>query len=96
MVAVVGCPAECQFGEVACADDEAVHLVGDIHQQLSALACLAVFVGHVVDGRIVVDVAEMLQTGLLNRNFFQGDTEGTDEVAGVGIGTVGRAESGAS
>lgn len=94
VVAVVGRPAECQFGEIAGSDNEAVLLVGDIHQQLGPFACLAVFVGHVVDGRIVVDVSEMLQAGFLDRDFFQGDTEGTDEVAGVGIGAVGRTEPG--
>ena len=47
-----------------------------------------------MDGRIVVDVSEMLQAGFLDRDFFQGDTEGTDEVAGVGIGAVGRTETG--
>ena len=60
MVAVIGRPAECQFGEIAGPYDESVLLVGDIHQQLGPFACLAVFVSHVVDGRIVVDVAEML------------------------------------
>ena len=94
MVAVVGRPAECQFGEVAGSDHEAVLLVGDIHQQLGPFACLAVFVGHVMDGRIMVDVAEMLKAGFLDRDLFQCDAEGADEVASVSIGAVGCTEAG--
>ena len=44
VVAVVGCPAECQFGKVSRADDQAARLVGDVHQDLGAFASLRIFV----------------------------------------------------
>ena len=53
MVACIGGPAQGQFAEVARADHEAAHLVGCIHQNLSALAGLYVLVGHVVRLAIV-------------------------------------------
>lgn len=47
-----------------------------------------------MDGRIMVDVAEMLKAGFLDRDLFQCDAEGADEVASVSIGAVGRTEAG--
>ena len=59
VVGIVGAPSEGQFGEVACADDEAVALVGYIHENLGTLPGLGVFVGAVVDFRVVADVGKV-------------------------------------
>ena len=69
VVTVIGSPAECQLRQVARADDKAASLIGQIHQNLRALAGLAVLVGHVLDGRIVLDVLKMLLHGCMDRDF---------------------------
>ena len=68
MVTVVGGPAERQLAEVARADDKAAGLVGQIHENLRALARLAVLVGHVLDRRVVLDVLEVLLHGRVDRD----------------------------
>ena len=42
MVAAVGRPAQRHLGQVAGADHKSARLVGDVHEHLSALACLSV------------------------------------------------------
>ena len=69
VVAVVGSPAERQLRQVARADDKTAGLIGQIHQNLRTLAGLAVLVGHVLHGRIVLDVLKMLLHGCMDRDF---------------------------
>ena len=68
MVAVVGCPAERQLGEVPGADDKAAVLIGQVHQDLGALARLGVFIRHVVYHGIVANVLEMAAHRVADRH----------------------------
>ena len=61
MVGVVGRPAERELTEVAGADDDAVRLIRDVHEDLRPLTGLCVLVDHGVILRVVPDVLEMLQ-----------------------------------
>ena len=60
MIAVVCCPTESKLGEVTRSYDESVFHIGYIHDHLSALACLSVFVNYVVIALVVTDIGEML------------------------------------
>ena len=59
MIAVIGGPAQSQFGHVAGADDHAAALVGNVHEHLGTLSGLTVFVGHIMAGRILLDFPKM-------------------------------------
>ena len=59
VVAVERHPAERHLGEVAGADDEAARLVGEVHQDLRALAGLRVLEDDVVLVLVVTDVVEV-------------------------------------
>ena len=93
VVAVVGGPSKCQFAEVACTHDEAVHLVGSIHENLCPLASLTVLVGDVVLVCLVPDVGKVLQASLLDADFADGNAQELHEVDGIGVGAVCRAEA---
>ena len=68
VVAVIGSPAERQLRQIARTDDKTASLVGQIHQNLRTLAGLAVLVGHVLHGRIVLNVLEVLLHSRVDRN----------------------------
>ena len=53
---------------------ETAQLVGNIHQNLSPFACLAVFVGYIVYGHVVVNIVKVLDAGFLYADFFNGNT----------------------
>ena len=93
MVAVVSSPTQSQFRQVARTDDECIHLVGIVHQDLGTFTGLTVFVSHIVVGHVVVYVLEVLDAGILDADFVHGDSEGRHQVEGIVIGTVGSAES---
>ena len=75
MVTVVGGPAERQLGQVARADDKTTGLVGEVHENLRALARLAVLIGHVLDRRVVLDVLKMLLHSRVNRDLAEAHTQ---------------------
>ena len=60
MVAVVGRPAQHQLGKVTGAHHDAVLLVSDVHQDLGALSCLGIFIGHIGHAFIMADITKML------------------------------------
>ena len=68
VVAVIGSPAERQLRQVARANDKTASLVGQIHQNLRTLARLAVLVGHVLHGRIMLDILKVLLHGSMDRD----------------------------
>ena len=72
VVAVVGGPAQCQFGKVARSHNNSTKLVTQIHKNLCAFACLSVFIYHVVHGYVVTNVFEMLGYALGNANLADG------------------------
>ena len=94
MVAVVGCPAQSQFGEVTRADNNPAALVCQIHEDLCPFSCLTVFIGDIVNGFLLTDVRKMLPHTLLNRNFPQGCPIGFCQAASVLISTVCRTKAG--
>lgn len=69
VVPVVGAPPQGYFRQVARAHHQAPHLVGQVHQNLRALAGLYVFVSGGALRRIVPDVAEVLERGFRNGDF---------------------------
>lgn len=91
MIAVEGAPAERRLGEVSGADDESARLSGDVHEDLGAFARLGVFVGEVVLGGGVLDVAQVLLERGVDGCFAHGDTELLAEPFGI----VARSRAGA-
>ena len=63
MVTVVCSPSECQFGQVAGSDYDAVGLVGDVHKDLGPFSGLRVLVGRIVVACIMRNILEMLLHG---------------------------------
>ena len=94
MVAVIGSPAECQLRQVTRADDKTASLVGQIHQNLRTLAGLAVLVGHVLHGRIVLNVLEVLLHSRVDRNLAEAHAQVARERLGVGLSAMRRAKAG--
>ena len=93
MVAVVSGPAKRHFRKVARANHQAVELVGHIHENLRAFAGLCIFVGHIMAGRVVVDVGKMPHHSLRNVDFTNGDAQSFHQFEGIGVGAVGGAKS---
>lgn len=94
MVAVVRSPAERQLRQVAGADDKTASLVGQVHQDLRTLAGLAVLVGHVLHGRIVLNVSKVLLHGRVNRNLAEAHAQVAGERLGIRLGAMRRAKAG--
>ena len=86
MVAIVGAPAEGKLREVASADNDAACLVAHIHEYLCALACLTVFVGHVMNRRIDIKILKVLVDRILDADFLRCDTETLHQSYAVVIG----------
>ena len=70
VIAVIGGPAQSQFGHVAGADDHAAALVGNVHEHLGTLSGLTVFVGHIMAGRILLDIPKMQRHCLFDIHLF--------------------------
>ena len=83
MIPVIGGPAQCQLGKVAGADNKAVHIVGDVHQHLGALACLRVLVNHILFGFAVVNVPQMYPHRLGNVDGVKGDPQRAAQQLGI-------------
>ena len=66
VIAVIRCPAECKFGQIAGTDNKSVLEVGQIHQDLCALTRLHVLVGHILCHAVMTDVFEVLLTSGLD------------------------------
>lgn len=94
MVAVVGSPAQSQLGEVARADDHTALVVGDVHEDLGALSCLGVLVGHVAHGGIVADILKVLIDRIENIDLAEIHAQLGAEGGGVGLGAGGGTEAG--
>ena len=94
MVAVVGSPAESQLRQVAGTHDDGVLLIGNVHQYLGTLAGLGIFVGGIVDHRIVADVLEVLGDGLGYAYLANGHSQLLHQLQGVLMRAVGCAEAG--
>ena len=94
VIAVVGRPAERQLGEVPGPDDQAAVLIGQVHQDLGALARLGVFIRHVVYHGIVADVLEMAAHRVADRHGAKIDPQKLGQLFRVALGAAGGAESG--
>ena len=93
MVTVVRSPAERQLRQVAGADDKAAGLVGQVHQNLRTLAGLAVLVGHVLHGWIVLNVLEVLFHSRVDRNLAETHAQVASERLGIRLGAMRRTEA---
>ena len=94
VVAVIGSPAERQLRQVARADDKTASLVGQVHQNLRALAGLAVLVGHVLNCRVVLNVLEVLLHSRVDRNLAEAHTQVAGKRLGIRLGAMRRAKAG--
>ena len=94
VVAVIGSPAERQLRQVARADDKTASLVGQIHQNLRALAGLTVLVGHVLHSRVMLDILKVLLHGRVNRNLAEAHTQVAGKRLGIRLGAMRRAKAG--
>ena len=93
MVTVVCSPSECQFRQVTGTYDESVLLIGQIHQNLRALTGLTVFIRHIMDIDIVVDILEVLYAGITDAYLAPGDSQFRHQTHGIGMGAVGSTEA---
>ena len=93
MVAVVGAPAEGQFGQVPCAYHDAAFLAGHIHQNLGAFAGLGIFVGGVGFVERMLYILEVLGSSRHDGDFLTGDAEFFHEDVGVALGAAAGAEA---
>ena len=93
MVAVICRPAECKLREIAGSDDHAALFVGNVHQNLRPLSCLAVLIGHIMNGRILPDITEMHIHRFLDVDFRKIRSEAPDQGHRVVIGPVRRPEA---
>ena len=94
MVAIVRRPSKSQFGHVPCTDHQPVFPVGNIHQYLSPLPGLAVFIGDIMIFLVLSNIPEMCVYRFPDIHFFQCQTENRGQPAGIVIGSVRRAETG--
>lgn len=94
LVAIVGRPAQCQFAQVARAEDHAVLHVGDVHQDLCPLPGLGVFVGGRLFFGVESDIGEVLFAGFADGNFAGSDAQAAHQGDRVAVGAVAGAESG--
>ena len=92
MVGVVGRPAECELTEVAGADDDAVRLIRDVHEDLRPLTGLRVLVDHGMVLRVVPDVLEMLQHRGLDIDLAQRRMQESRQRHRIVVGAVRGAE----
>ena len=88
MVAIIGSPSESQLRHISRSDYHASRLIGNIHENLGPLSGLRIFVGHIVDGRIVVNVAEMDVYGVLNVHLQKCGSQLLRQQAGVMVSSV--------
>ena len=93
LVTVIRCPTERQLGKVARANDHAAHLVGNVHQNLRALASLGVFVHNVVNILVVADIGEVLQHRIHNGNLAQVGAKRLHQLNRVSVRAVRGAKS---
>ncbi len=93
MVPVVGAPSQRKLGHVSGTDNQAVMLVGKVHQYLHAFPCLCILVGGIMVLRIMADIPEVLQAGLAYVNLPEFRSKPFDQRNSVAIRPVGRAEA---
>ena len=93
VVAIVSGPTQGKLGKITCTYDEAICLVGNVHQDLRALARLAVFVRHIMDRRIMIDIGKMLHYRLGNGNLFERGTQAFNHGNSIVVSAVGGAEA---
>ena len=94
VVAVVGAPAQSQLRQVASADDQTAVLVGDVHQNLGAFPCLAVFISGGVVAGVVADVSKVLHDRFADVHSTEGGAQQLAQLGGVVTSAVGGAEAG--
>ena len=68
-------------------------MVSNVHQDLRALACLAVFVRHIVDRRIMIDIGKVLHYRLGDGNFLERGAQAFNHGNSIVVGAVGGAEA---
>ena len=94
MIAVVGRPAQRQLRHVSGSDDHAAALVGNVHEHLRPLSCLAVLIGHRMIRRIMTDVREMLVYRRPDIDFLQVRSQDPRQLTGIGVRPIRGAEAG--
>ena len=90
MVTVVGCPSKGKLRHIPGSDDETSRFIGKIHQHLSTLPGLSVFVGHTMILKVLADIPEMHCHRLPDRNLHQSSSKLFGHPAGILICAVSR------
>ena len=93
VVAIIGGPAQRQFGEVASTHHQCVELVGEVHEYLCTLSGLRILVGGVMGFHIVADILEMLLHGLGDGDFHLRDAQLLHQGDSILVGAVAGAEA---
>ena len=96
MVTGIGCPTECQFRQVTCANHQTIVLVSHIHENKRANACLGILVGYVVRFYIMIDVMQVLGYYVAYRYLVDGNAQFIHQIDGIAIGTIRSAKAGHS
>ena len=94
VVAIVRTPTKSQLGQVASTDNESTLLIAYIHQYLGTLSGLRVLISSVMNRDVVTDILKVLGHALGNAYLSDGDAETLHELDGIGVSSVGSAETG--
>ena len=93
MIAIVGAPAQRDLAQIARAQHEAADLVGIVHDDLRALAGLAVLVTDIVYIHAVADIGKVLRDSGADRDGEHGAADALHELFGVALGARARAKA---
>ena len=93
MIAVIGGPAQRQFGQIAGAHHQTIGLIGDIHQHLCPFSGLSVFKGDAVIVKIVADIGKMGFYCITDVYGAEGNAQFLTKKLCIGAGAVGSAET---
>ena len=88
MIPIVGCPAECQFGQIPRSDYHTSGFVRQIHQQKGTLSCLCIFVSNIMDTFILPDFLKMQPHRFADIDFLQFRTHLVNQLPCIVIGSV--------
>ena len=94
VIRVVSAPSERKLAQVSRADQKPAVLVGKIHQNLRAFACLRIFVGYILHAWVVPDVAHVPECRVADRDLQKLRAKGAHQITGIVIGAARCAEAG--
>ena len=93
VVAIISCPTKSQLREVTRSNHHTIEFIAQIHENLSSLTSLTILVGDIVHVDVVLNILEMLYTGILNAYLLDCYAKMLHERDGVMVSAVGCSEA---